>query len=76
VWPRPWSEPFRLSESGGVERVRILALGLTDGSVRSLFEGDLAEVEDYFAEHGRHRIVEIGPAGVAQIDEPPRGQSR
>jgi CRISPR/Cas system-associated exonuclease Cas4 (RecB family) len=59
AWPEPWSEPFRPSGRAGAERVRVLDVGLFDGSVRPLLDGTADEVEAYFAEHGRERVVEI-----------------
>jgi CRISPR/Cas system-associated exonuclease Cas4 (RecB family) len=58
-WPQPWSEPFRPSGRAGAERVRVLDVGLVDGSVRPLLDGTADEAEAYFAEHGRSRVVEI-----------------
>ena len=58
-FPDPWSEPFRPSGRTGAERVRVLDVGLADGSVTPLFDGTAGEVEAYFAEHGRARVVEI-----------------
>ncbi|QIZ37046.1 PD-(D/E)XK nuclease family protein [Saccharopolyspora sp. ASAGF58] len=59
VWPNPWSEPFHPSGRTGTERVRVVSVGLADGVVKPLFEGTAADVEDYFAEHGRSQVGEI-----------------
>lgn len=59
AWPKPWSEPFRPLGHAGTKRVRILDVGLADGSVKLLLDGSADEIEAYFAEHGRARIVEI-----------------
>lgn len=59
AWPEPWSEPFRPSGRAGAQRVRVLEVGLVDGSVKPLFDGTADEVEAYFAEHGRSRVVEM-----------------
>ncbi|MGW5789149.1 PD-(D/E)XK nuclease family protein [Saccharopolyspora sp. NPDC003752] len=63
VWPKPWSEPFHPSGRTGAEHVRVVSVGLADGSVEPLFEGTAADVENYFAEHGRNQVGEIAAGG-------------
>ncbi|MCR3734725.1 PD-(D/E)XK nuclease superfamily protein [Prauserella salsuginis] len=58
-WPQPWSEPFRPSGREGAERVRVIEVGLADGSVKELLDATAQEVEEYFATHGRTQVVEI-----------------
>jgi len=58
-WPKPWSEPFRPSGREGAERVRVIEVGLADGSVNELLDATAQEVEDYFATHGRDEILKI-----------------
>lgn len=59
AWPEPWSEPFQPSGRAGAERVRVLDVGLVDGSVNVLLDGTADEVEAYFADHGRRQVGEI-----------------
>lgn len=63
AWPKPWSEPFRPSGQAGAERVRVVDIGLVNGSVVPLFDGTAAEVEEYFAAHGRRQIGKIAGGG-------------
>ncbi|MCT2584647.1 PD-(D/E)XK nuclease family protein [Actinophytocola gossypii] len=58
-FPDPWSEPFRPFGRTGAERVRVLEVGLVDGSVKPLLDCTAKEVEEYFAERGRARVVDI-----------------
>jgi CRISPR/Cas system-associated exonuclease Cas4 (RecB family) len=63
-WPDWWSQPFQLR--GGhvvVERVRLVEVGLVDGSRAVLFDGTPAQVETFFAEYGRERIAKIAVGG-------------
>jgi hypothetical protein len=47
-----------------VERVRVVQIGLVDGSRVVLFDGTPAQAEAYFAEHGRRRIAKIAAGGI------------
>lgn len=59
AWPDPWSEPFQPSGRAGADRVRVIDVGLVDGSTMPLLDCSADGVEAYFAEHSRDRIVEI-----------------
>ncbi len=59
AWPKPWSEPFQPSGRAGAKRVRVLEVGLVDGSVKLFLDATADDVEAYFAEHGRGRIGQI-----------------
>jgi len=65
AWPDPWSQPFSPSGQAGAERVRVVDVGLVDGSMELCFDGTADEVEEYFAEHGRHQVGTIVAGGVA-----------
>lgn len=68
AWPAPqdWSEPFEArSVPIRVERVRVVEVGLLDGSNHVQFDGSADEVEKYFAEHARAQIPHIAE-GTAQ----------
>ena len=59
AWPKPWSEPFRPEGRLRVERVRVLGVGLVDGSAETFFDGTVSEAENFFAIHGRDQIGAI-----------------
>ncbi|SEB45823.1 PD-(D/E)XK nuclease superfamily protein [Amycolatopsis tolypomycina] len=59
AWPDPWSQPFSPSGRAGAERVRVVDVGLLDGSTVQCFDGTADEVEEYFAEHGRRQVSTI-----------------
>lgn len=63
-WPDWWSQPFKLRGGEVVERVRVVEIGLVDGSRVVLFDGTPTHAEAYFAEHGRKRIAEIAAGGT------------
>lgn len=68
AWPAPqdWSQPFEVrSVPTRVERVRVVEIGLLDGSRHVHFDGTSDEVEAYFAEHGRAQVPRIAE-GTAQ----------
>jgi hypothetical protein len=63
-WPDWWSQPFMLRGGEVVERVRVVEVGLLDGSRVVLFDGGPAQAEGYFAEHGRERVARIAAGGT------------
>lgn len=64
-WPEPWSEPFHPDDHPGPERVRVVDVGLLDGSIEVLFDGTVEEAVEYFAEHGRREVAQIVAGGDA-----------
>ncbi|MFE7802899.1 PD-(D/E)XK nuclease family protein [Nocardia sp. NPDC057440] len=67
-WPRPWSEPFELGLCDGVEHVRVVEVGLFDGSVRILFDGTPEQAQRLYVQHGRDVVAEL-----ARRDDPQPG---
>lgn len=65
AWPDSWDEPFRLLPSGAVRvgHIRVVEVGLTDGSHAVLFEGTPEEAEAWYAEHARDRLRAVGRGG-------------
>jgi hypothetical protein len=68
AWPESWDEPFRLlpGEPVLVERVRVLEVGLADGSHDILFDGTPEQAEALYAEHARDRVRDISRGGLPQ----------
>jgi hypothetical protein len=67
-WPQPWSAPFSLRpESHTVEQVRVVEAGMIDGSRAVLFDGTVAEAEEYYAQHAREQVAML----VGGIDAVP-----
>lgn len=64
-WPRPWQEPFERRGLVRVELIRIVEVGLTDGSYHLCFEGTPEQARTYFAKHGDDRIESIAAGGIA-----------
>src|SRR5690606_41981143 len=58
-FPTRRSSDLRPSGREGAERVRVIEVGLADGSVNELLDATAQEVEDYFATHGRDEILKI-----------------
>ncbi|MFD4407548.1 PD-(D/E)XK nuclease family protein [Nocardia sp. NPDC058499] len=58
-WPHPRSEPFELGPCEGIERARVLEVGLFDGSVRVLFDGTPQQAQRRYDEYGRDAIAEL-----------------
>ena len=63
AWPKPWSEPFHLGSAPRAERIRVVEVGLLDGSRAVLFDGTVAQAEEYFAAHGRSSIRPLKGGG-------------
>lgn len=65
AWPDSWDEPFRLLPGApvSVKRVRVLEVGLADGSHDVLFEGTPEQAEALYAEHARERVRVISRGG-------------
>ncbi len=62
-WPDPWAEPFQLRAATVVNRVRIIDVGLLDGSRVVSFDGTPDQAEAYFADHGRAQVARIAAGG-------------
>lgn len=45
TWPKPWSKPFQPSGRAGAKRVRVLEVGLVDGSVKLFLDATADDVE-------------------------------
>jgi hypothetical protein len=65
-WPARWSEPFELRGRVDVEHVRVVEVGLLDGSSVVHFEGTPAQAESYYKDHGRRQLVRLLAGGRAQ----------
>lgn len=64
AWPKPWKEPFRTGAASQVKHVRVVEVGMLDGSHQVLFEGSTADATAYFAEHGRPMVKQIVLGGT------------
>lgn len=67
-WPRPWGEPFRPVSAGPVQvqRVRVLEIGLADGSHAVLFDGTPEQAEALYAAHARAQVKDVARGGTAE----------
>jgi hypothetical protein len=65
AWPNSWDKPFQLVPDGTdpVRRVRVIEVGLADGSHAVRFDGTPREAETFYAEHARDRVRAIGHGG-------------
>ncbi|WP_169775384.1 PD-(D/E)XK nuclease family protein [Streptomonospora alba] len=69
-WPPPeeWGQPFPLlgphRPPGYIRRVRVIEIGLMDGSRNVLFDGAPEEAKARYEERGRHRHIEIVAGGA------------
>lgn len=69
-WPNRWEQQFQTRSVGVVPTfVRVVEVGLLDGSFVVHFDGSPQQAEEYFASHGRQQI-----SGIA-ADGPPRAGS-
>lgn len=64
-WPERWAQPFELQPGRPVELVRVVEIGLLDGSRHVQFEGSPAQAQVYYAEHGRSQVAQIAAGGPA-----------
>lgn len=66
VWPERWEEPFRPANGlrAYVQRVRVLEVGLQDGSHVVLFDGTPRQAEALYTEHARARVRGITAGGT------------
>lgn len=66
AWPERWDEPFRPVNGPqvDVQRVRVLEVGLEDGSYVVLFDGTPRQAEALYAEHARVLVREITVGGT------------
>ncbi|MFF0456783.1 PD-(D/E)XK nuclease family protein [Nocardia africana] len=69
-WPRPWSKPFEPELCDEVEHVRVVEVGMLDGSVRILFDGTPEESRHLYFQHGRGVVAEL-----ARRDDPQPGRA-
>lgn len=70
LWPRPaeWAEPFTFTGAAPqmVERVRVVEVGLADGSCTPpLFDGTPSEAQRYYTRHGHDRVRQTACGGSA-----------
>ncbi|MDT8916076.1 PD-(D/E)XK nuclease family protein [Amycolatopsis sp. PS_44_ISF1] len=64
-WPDPWSTRFQTGAHQNIDHVRIVDVGLLDGSEVVRFDGTPADAETFFASHGRTQIQRIAEGGPA-----------
>jgi CRISPR/Cas system-associated exonuclease Cas4 (RecB family) len=64
-WPQPWAEPFRVTGNSAarVKRVRVVEIGLEDGSHAVLFDGTPAQARELYAKHAREQVRELVEGG-------------
>ena len=57
-WPGIWSKPFQVVkvDPAAARYVRVLEVGLLDGSCKILFEGTPEQAENIYKEHARDRV--------------------
>lgn len=67
-WPERWSEPFSPTAVGSsqIQRVRVMFIGLKDGSHAVLFDGTPDEAEALYATHSRALVRLISLGGPAE----------
>jgi hypothetical protein len=67
-WPERWSEPFQPVAASGaqVQWIRVLEIGLKDGSHAVLFEGTPEQAEALYATHSRALVREVAVGGAPE----------
>jgi CRISPR/Cas system-associated exonuclease Cas4 (RecB family) len=63
VKPEPWSQQFRVVARPAADYVRVVEIGLLDGSEAILFAGSVSEAETLYREHGEPEVSRVVGGG-------------